>query len=113
MKRPPEVLNGNCPDADRKAGKCKWNTQIISVSANEETDGAFYVIAAWGRVIAVTGDVSLEKDFYATLKTYMEYYFTPGAKSSGGTCIPLLPYTRIHPPLPDTLIYSLPPPTLA
>lgn len=84
MRRPPEVLVGDCPDAARAAGSCKYNTKIVGVSANEETDGAFYVIAGWGRVVAITGDASLERDFYATLKTYMAYYFTPGAASAGG-----------------------------
>jgi hypothetical protein len=85
-KHPPQILNGNCPDADRKKGICKYNTKITSVSAaREETDGALYVIAGWGRTVAVTGDTSLEVDFYQTLKTYMTYYFAPGAKSSTGT----------------------------
>ena len=85
MKRPPEVLTGDCPEAKRAAGNCSYNTKIVGVDSNEETDGAFYVIAAWGRVVALTGDTTLEKDFYKTLKTYMEYYLTPGAHSSTGT----------------------------
>ena len=59
----------------------RYNTKIIGTNANDETDGAFYVIAAWGRVVAVTGDTSLEKDFFGTLKTYVDFYFTPGQKS--------------------------------
>lgn len=85
MKRPPEVLTGDCPEAKRAAGNCSYNTKIVGVDSNEETDGAFYVMAAWGRVISLTGDTTLEKDFYKTLKTYMEYYLTPGAHSSTGT----------------------------
>ena len=88
MKRnPPEVLNGDCPDAARKKGTCKYNTKIVGVDSNEETDGAFYVIAAWGRVVAVTGDASLERDFFGTLKTYMDFYFPAGPPtiSSKGT----------------------------
>ena len=86
-RNPPEVLQGDCPEAKRKAGKCQYNTKIIGVDANEETDGGFYVIAAWGRVVAVTGDTSLEKDFFRTLSTYMDFYFPAGppAISSTGT----------------------------
>jgi len=69
MSRPPEVLVGDCPDAKRKAGTCKYNKKIVGVSSNEETDGTFYVIAGWGRVVTVTGDAALETDFYLTLKT--------------------------------------------
>jgi hypothetical protein len=70
VRNPPEVLTGDCPEAARTAGTCAYNTKIVGVNANEETDGAFYVIAAWGRLVAVTGDASLEEDFFATLKTY-------------------------------------------
>merc|ERR1719460_1708912 len=69
MTRPPEVLRGDCPESARKAGRCHYNTKIVGVDANEETDGAFYVIEAWGRVVAVTNDTALERDFYPTLKT--------------------------------------------
>lgn len=54
MKRnPPEVLRGDCSEAKRKAGVCRYNTKIVGVDANEETDGGFYVISAWGRVVSV------------------------------------------------------------
>lgn len=87
VRNPPEVLKGDCPEAARQAGTCAYNTKIVDVDANEETDGAFYVIAAWGRVVAVTGDTSLEDDFFSTLKTYMDFYFPAGAPpvSSTGT----------------------------
>ena len=37
----------------RKSRACKYNTKIVGVNANEETDGAFYVIAAWGRISTI------------------------------------------------------------
>lgn len=74
-RNPPEVITGDCPEAARQKGQCQYNTKIIGVDANEETDGGFYVISAWGRVVAVTGDATLEKDYFATLKTYLDYYF--------------------------------------
>ena len=84
MTRPPEVLKGNCPESDRTSGKCKYNTKIIGTDNNEETDGAFYVIACWGRIVHATNDLELERDYYNTLKTYMAYYFKPGSKSPEG-----------------------------
>ena len=86
-RNPPEVLYGDCNQAARKAGTCMFNTKITGVDANEETDGAFYVMVAWGRVVNVTGDTSLESDFFDTLKTYMDFYFPAGglAISSTGT----------------------------
>ena len=66
LKRPPEVLVANAN-----------LTAIISVDNNEETDGAFAVIAAWGRVVALTGDTSLEDQHYALLKQYTNYYLEP------------------------------------
>jgi len=59
LTRPPEVMHGDCPEASRKAGSCAYNKQIVAVDMNEETDGAFYVMVAWGRVVAVTGWVGL------------------------------------------------------
>lgn len=84
MTRPPEVLIGNCPQSDRTAGKCKYNTKIVSTDNNEETDGAFYVIACWGRIVQATNDLELERDYYHTLKTYMTFYFKKGSTSSEG-----------------------------
>lgn len=84
MSKPPEVIYGDCTEEKRKTGSCNYSTEIIGVDTNEETDGAFYVIGAWGRVIAITGDLELEKDFYTTLKTYMSYYLSPGAVSTIG-----------------------------
>jgi hypothetical protein len=84
MTRPPEVLIGDCPEDKRTSGACKHNTKFVGVNTNEETDGTFYIIASWGRVVTATGDTALEKDFYPTLKTYMEFYFAPDAKSSKG-----------------------------
>ena len=51
-RNPPEVMRGDCGEAARKAGTCKYNTKIVGVDANEETDGIFYVMSAWGRVVA-------------------------------------------------------------
>jgi len=45
IRRPPEVLNGNCPEAARAAKKCEYNTAFVGVEMNEETDGTFYIIA--------------------------------------------------------------------
>ena len=85
MSRPPEVLRGDCPESARAAGKCKFNTKIIGVDANEETDGAFYVISAWGRIVTATNDTQLEEDFFPVLKTYMDFYFPPPSSPSGSS----------------------------
>ena len=45
-RNPPEVLRGDCPEPLRAKGACKYNTKIVGVDANEETDGGFYVISA-------------------------------------------------------------------
>ena len=37
---------------------------------------------------AVTGDTSLEADFFHTLKTYMDFYFPAGAPSVSTTGTP-------------------------
>lgn len=91
-RNPPEVIRGDCPEAARQKGQCQYNTKIIGVDANEETDGGFYVISAWGRVVAVTGDTALERDYFGTLKTYLDYYFPADAQGSGTVSSTGTPY---------------------
>eukprot|EP01052_Picozoa_sp_SAG31_P028211 SAG31_NODE_2703_length_5220_cov_6.258153_2_plen_740_part_00 len=80
---PPEVLIGDCPQPRRAAGKCVHNTAIVGVGVNEETDAAFYVIAAWGRVVTVANDTALEAEFYETLKAYIVAYLGRGVAPRG------------------------------
>ena len=84
-RNPPEVIQGDCPAAARQKKQCQYNTKIIGTDANEETDGGFYVMSAWGRVVGVTGDTALERDYFGTLKTYLDWYFPADAKHGSGT----------------------------
>ena len=68
----PHVMQGN-----------KALDKIVSFEKTDQTDGTFYLIAAYGRYCEATGDAAMRADFYGLLKKYALHYLAPGARSLG------------------------------
>jgi hypothetical protein len=45
-----------------------------SYDTRDQTDGTFYLIAAWGRYVNLTRDTTMEEKYYPLLANYTLHY---------------------------------------